>query len=66
MKIKCFVVLLVALSITSCQKGFDSYDDCILASMKGVESDSAARIVRISCENKFPKPVNFFDQFDGQ
>ena len=35
--------------------GPDSYDECILESMKGVTSDVAARIIMLSCRNKFPE-----------
>jgi hypothetical protein len=34
--------------------GASNYDECILESMKGVESDTAAREIRYSCKSKFP------------
>ena len=43
----------------------DNYEDCVLKSMKGVESDRAASIIANTCRQKFPPPPNIFDQFDG-
>lgn len=34
--------------------GPDNFDDCILESMKGINSNSAANIIYRSCKNKFP------------
>lgn len=41
--------------------GSRTYDDCILESMKGVNSDVAAKMIYLSCRKKFPtpKPVDF-------
>jgi hypothetical protein len=33
--------------------GASNYDECILESMKGIESDTAAREIRYSCQSKF-------------
>lgn len=35
--------------------GPSDYDECILESMKGVTSDVAAKMIRQSCQKKFPK-----------
>ena len=35
--------------------GPSDYDDCVLQSMKGVNSDLAARAIAKSCREKFPK-----------
>lgn len=35
--------------------GPSNFDECILASMKGVTSDAAAGIIYDACESKFPK-----------
>jgi hypothetical protein len=52
--------------------GPNSYDECILESMKGVTSDVAARMIASSCRKKFPdKPkvqpksreLDFFELF---
>ena len=36
--------------------GPSNYDECILANMKGVGSDLAARAVAGSCARQFPQP----------
>ena len=35
--------------------GYDDFDECILGSMKGVKSDTAASAIYSSCRKKFPK-----------
>jgi hypothetical protein len=34
--------------------GPSNFDECIIASMKGVTSDEAARIIATSCDSKYP------------
>lgn len=50
-------ILLCLIFLTACS-GPSNYDECILESMKGVESDLAARLIAHSCGEKFPvKPI---------
>ncbi len=48
------LVLLLALSGCDQVIGLRNYDDCILKTMKGVNSDMAAKAIIFSCRNKFP------------
>lgn len=43
--------------------GPSNYDECVLESMKGVTSDLAARLIVISCQNKFLEqiPNDYYD-----
>ena len=47
----------LALQLTACDRLFgpSDYDECVLQSMKGVNSDLAARAIAISCREKFPE-----------
>jgi hypothetical protein len=36
--------------------GPSNFDDCLLAGLKGVSSDYAAKGVAIACGRKFPRP----------
>jgi len=63
---KTMVLAAIGLTLSSCEKTPANFDDCVIKNMEGVRSDVAAVSIRRSCENKFPAPANFFDQFDGQ
>ncbi len=36
----------------------DSYEDCVLKNMKGVESDRVASIIAYTCRDKFPDVIS--------
>jgi hypothetical protein len=38
-------------------RGPENFEDCILHTMRGVSSDSAARQIRAACRAKFPNPA---------
>ena len=42
------------LMLGGCSRDPNSYDDCVLESMKGVSSDVAAAAIRKACRAKFP------------
>jgi hypothetical protein len=42
----------LCLYLSACDKEPETYDDCILQSMKGVQSDRAARAIEASCSEK--------------
>ena len=56
MKFLFFLVLILNINSASAWTIFGprSYEDCILANMKGVTSDNAAGQIRRSCKSKFP------------
>lgn len=54
--------VLIALSVIAAGNAYsgwfggpNDYDECILESMKGVTSDVAAKLIRRSCREKFPR-----------
>ena len=50
-----FLALILPFSASAGWFGPSNFDECILASMKGVTSDAAAGIIYEACESKFPK-----------
>lgn len=50
-KVTALMGLILAASATG-RAAADDFDDCILSSLKGVNSDAAARMVREACQNK--------------
>lgn len=62
---KVLVIITVALALSSCEEKAATLDECVIQNMNGIDSDVAARAVIRACENMFPAPPNFFDQFDG-
>lgn len=42
------------IALSGCNRT-STYDECIIESMKGVSSDSAARAVKLSCRTKYPE-----------
>ena len=51
----CLLVLLAAGPVRAEVSDFNSYDECILESLKGVSSDVAANAIITSCRSKFPE-----------
>ena len=55
--LRLLLLVALALQLTACDRLFgpSDYDDCVLQSMRGVNSDLAARAIAKSCREKFPK-----------
>ena len=60
----CFTFLFSSIAFAGWFGGPSDYDECILESMKGVTSDVAARLVRQSCQKKFPKETSEFKSME--
>jgi len=59
-KIKHTLIALTLL-LASCQP--QSYEQCVLKNLEGVNSDLAAKLVADTCRLQFPEPENRFQQF---
>lgn len=59
------ILALLALSclLSACDQKPQSYEDCILKNMDGINSDVAAYSIKAACKAKFPNP---FDKFDNK
>ena len=57
--------LILPFTLVACDRKPESYEDCIVENMKGINSDVAAYSIRAACKEKFEKP-NPFDKFDNQ
>lgn len=55
--------LALSFTLAACTKKPESYEDCIVENMKGINSDVAAYSIKAACKAKFPNP---FDKFDNQ
>jgi hypothetical protein len=51
---KTTILILISLSLFGCSEP-NTFDDCILENMKGVQSDDAARMIYDSCYDKYNK-----------
>lgn len=79
MKMGSILFLILSLSSIPVQAGWfgpSNYDECIIESMKGVQSNIAARLIYKSCKKKFPTtrnsqpatklPDKFISMLDGK
>lgn len=53
----CIIISAFQWILSASAADFESYDDCILSSMKGVTSDVAAREIARACSRQFPKKL---------
>jgi PBP1b-binding outer membrane lipoprotein LpoB len=49
-------VVLLTLLLSSCKRGVDSYDDCILQNLEAGMNEGLASEIMDSCRNKYPGP----------
>ncbi len=59
--IKPALIFIAVFTLTACQP--ETYEECLLKNLKGIDGDLAATLVADACRKQFPLPENRFSSF---